>query len=233
MPPNKETGSNESIPRCWSLEHRSKRISIGSACSGWCSELWAAQRLKFNAIPCFAVENDAVVARVCQSCWSHHLIFHDVCSAEFLTQCPSVDFFLAGTPCPSFSQQGLGGGVDDPRGQLLFIVVAWITLRIPKTFILEQVRGLVTNHVEVFAAVVEELQSVKDDFGRPLYSISWNILNPRLHGGIPQHRERVFIVGIRNDVKRSEMQWPVEARLANSAISFSCTFVYPSSFVLS
>lgn len=204
----------EQIPRCI-CERKSSHLSIGSACSGWCSELFAAVKLRLKFQACFACEKCSIIAELNHSLWSHHLYFEDMMSQDFMSLSPTVDLFLAGTPCQGYSAQGLGLGIDDPRGLLFYQALLWIKSRAPKTWILEQVLGLVEQHPDVMLSAIEELQAMKDDLGRQLYSIKWSVLNPRLHGGVPQNRERIFIVGIRRDVKKAEMKWPGEMKMRN------------------
>ena len=56
--------------------------------------------------------------------------------------------------------------------------------------------------------IMEELANLNNGHGHPLYAIEWDVLNPRIHAGVPQNRPRLFIIGIRNDVKRSRFGIP-------------------------
>ena len=56
--------------------------------------------------------------------------------------------------------------------------------------------------------IMEELANLNNGHGHPLYTIEWDVLNPRIHAGVPQNRPRLFIIGIRNDVKRSRFGIP-------------------------
>ncbi|CAJ1450591.1 unnamed protein product [Effrenium voratum] len=198
-----------SIPRC-PCSHGAGTLAIGSACSGWCSELFAARKLNLLFEACFACDICPTVTRLTQALWPHHAYYNDMMGSDFMNTSPSLDLFLCGAPCQGFSLQGLGGGLEDERGWLLLQAVAWIQSCAPKTFILEQVLGLLVKHADVMLFVVEELSSLKDNLGRPLYSIEWQVLNPCKHAGVPQNRDRIFIVGIRNDIKRAPLQWPRE-----------------------
>lgn len=54
-------------------------------------------------------------------------------SQDFMSLSRTVDLFLAGTPCQGYSAQGLGLGIDDPRGLLFYQALLWIKSHAPKT----------------------------------------------------------------------------------------------------
>mgnify|MGYP001826626177 CR=1 FL=1 len=123
-----------------------------------------------------------------------------------------MDLFVAGPPCQPFSAQGQRAGADDARASLLFQVVLWICRKKPLTFCIEQVRGLQSQHPETLVYVLQTLAKVKDSAGQALYTVQYRLLNARVHSSLPQHRERLFIVGAqRAKMKRSSFQWPQEA----------------------
>ena len=107
--------------------------------------------------------------------------------------------------------QGCGGGLDDSRGALLPRCAEWIEVHRPVTFVLENVKGLYVMHPQILLELLERLAGITNAAGKQLYTVEWRILNPRIHAGVPQNRERIFIVGARNDRKRTSMQWPAEA----------------------
>lgn len=104
-----------------------------------------------------------------------------------------VDLFVGGSPCQSFSLVGKQRGLDDTRGTLFYEYARLIDEIKPKVFIYENVRA-VTSHDG--GKTWGKMQEVFKELG---YSFSWTVLNAKNYG-IPQNRERLFVVGIRNDL---------------------------------
>lgn len=104
-----------------------------------------------------------------------------------------VDLFVGGSPCQSFSFVGKQRGLDDTRGTLFYEYARLIDEIRPKVFIYENVRA-VTSHDG--GKTWKKMQQV---FSELDYSFSWKVLNARDYG-IPQNRERLFVVGYRNDL---------------------------------
>lgn len=105
-----------------------------------------------------------------------------------------VDLFVGGSPCQSFSLVGKQRGLEDTRGTLFYEYARLVDEIKPKVFIYENVRA-VTSHDG--GRTWEKMQEVFNELG---YSFSWQILNAKDYG-IPQNRERLFVVGFRNDLK--------------------------------
>ena len=101
---------------------------------------------------------------------------------------PDFDLLVGGSPCPSFSIAGRGLGFKDKRGTLFFEYTRILGDKKPKHFIFENVRGLLSNDEgRTFQKVLE----VFTDLG---YDCEWELLNSK-NFGVPQNRERVYIVG--------------------------------------
>ncbi len=105
-----------------------------------------------------------------------------------------VDLFVGGSPCQSFSLVGKQRGLDDTRGTLFYEYARLIDEIKPKVFIYENVRAL-TSHDG--GKTWEKMQQVFEELG---YDFSWAVLNSKNYG-IPQNRERVFVVGFRKDLQ--------------------------------
>jgi DNA (cytosine-5)-methyltransferase 1 len=122
---------------------------------------------------------------------------------------PDHDLYVAGFPCQPFSaMMGLQEGVSDRhgrRGRVIRHVVAALQAKQPRAFMLENVRGLVTSHQKTFCRILQKLRSI----GGNAYDISWRLVNTEEHG-IPQHRERVYIVGVKKDLAKANppFTWP-------------------------
>lgn len=110
------------------------------------------------------------------------------------------DVLMAGFPCQAFSVIGKQRGFRDERGALFFHVVQFLDAKRPRAFILENVKQLVTHdNGETLARILEAL-------GELGYQVSYRVLNA-LDFGLPQKRERVFIVGFREGMARRGFYW--------------------------
>lgn len=107
----------------------------------------------------------------------------------------SVDLLVGGPPCQSFSGIGFRRGLDDPRGLLLFEVVRFARELRPRAIMVEQVKGLV-NFVDSSGFRVLDL--LANELGSLGYTVTWKVLNAADYG-VPQSRERVFIVAVEGD----------------------------------
>lgn len=106
---------------------------------------------------------------------------------------PHADVILGGFPCPGFSAAG-PRLIDDERNFLYIHFIRAIVQARPKVFVAENVKGLLTlGKGEVAKQIIE-------DFASAGYKIQYKLVNSRDYG-VPQLRERVFIVGVREDVK--------------------------------
>ena len=109
------------------------------------------------------------------------------------SEIPDFEILTAGFPCQSFSNVGPGGGLHDPRGALIFDVFRILNDKAPNAFIIENVRGLMSiDKGKTLTLILNEL----DILG---YNVFYEILNAT-HYGLPQIRNRLFIVGIRKDL---------------------------------
>ena len=102
---------------------------------------------------------------------------------------PKHDILLGGFPCQPFSNAGLKQGFDDTRGTLFFDVARIIEYRKPAMILLENVKGFV-NHDK--GRTMKIVKGTLQDLG---YNVFYKVLNAR-DFGVPQNRERIYIVGI-------------------------------------
>ncbi|EIJ41216.1 DNA-methyltransferase Dcm [Beggiatoa alba B18LD] len=101
---------------------------------------------------------------------------------------PDHDILLAGFPCQPFSIAGKGLGFADTRGTLFFNIETILATKRPRAFLLENVKRLTTHdNGKTFAIILEKLQQLN-------YSVFYQVLNS-LDFGLPQKRERIYIVG--------------------------------------
>jgi DNA (cytosine-5)-methyltransferase 1 len=115
-----------------------------------------------------------------------------------ISQLPNnLDIVVGGVPCQPWSVAGCLRGFEDPRGKLWFDVIRLVNKSQPKAFIFENVSGLASpKNRENLELIVHELENIG-------YCVKWKVLNA-YDFGLPQNRDRVFIVGVRNDLERCQ-----------------------------
>lgn len=131
-----------------------------------------------------------------------------------------LDIYMTSPPCQAFSLAGKRLGKEDKRGILFFNSHEFIQKNNPRYFIFENVKGLLSdNGGKTFSEWVNLLGG-KSINGNPVifpyedavpYHLYWQVLNAKNHG-VPQNRERVFLIGIRDDVDNN-FQFPKEENL--------------------
>lgn len=101
---------------------------------------------------------------------------------------PDFDMLCGGFPCQAFSIAGKRRGFQDTRGTLFFEVARIIEAKRPKIILLENVKGLL-NHEKgkTFRTIIQTISELG-------YDVQWMVLNSKFFG-VPQNRERVFIIG--------------------------------------
>ncbi len=105
---------------------------------------------------------------------------------------PPHDLLTAGFPCQPFSSAGKKKGIRDPRGTLFQGIVDVLRESRPKYFILENVKRLLTMEKGLhFATILSSLADID-------YDMEWRLLNA-MHFGLPQNRQRVFLIGVSRD----------------------------------
>lgn len=113
------------------------------------------------------------------------------------------DVLCAGFPCQAFSIAGKRGGFEDTRGTLFFDVAEIIKNKKPKAIFLENVKGLRSHDKGKTLATI--LNVLREDLS--YYVPDPKILNAK-EFGVPQNRERIFIVGFRKDLGITDFQYP-------------------------
>ena len=113
-----------------------------------------------------------------------------------LDSIPTFDVLLAGFPCQPFSLIGKRDGLSDPRGQLFNEVVRFLDAHQPRAFVLENVKNLIKHDKgRTYAFIKSSLESAGEG-----YEVFESVLDSQ-NFGVPQHRERIYIVGIKDPHK--------------------------------
>ena len=115
---------------------------------------------------------------------------HDITTVtdESIRRIGSVDIICGGFPCQAFSIAGARRGFEDTRGTLFFEIARFASILRPKYLFLENVKGLLSHENGI---TFETIISALDELG---YDVEWQVLNSK-DFGVPQNRERVFIIG--------------------------------------
>lgn len=134
----------------------------------------------------------------------------------------SLDIYMTSPPCQAFSLAGKRLGKDDKRGVLFFNSHEFIHVNKPRFFIFENVKGLLSDDGGRTFQEWCNMLGGKSVNGLPIlfphddavpYHLYWQVLNAKKHG-VPQNRERVFLIGIRDDADNI-FQFPREEHLTN------------------
>jgi len=169
-------------------------LKVGSCFSGiGCWEL-GLKYLEIEHSQEFCIEYDKYPYASYKAIHGDIKNYNDVTKVEG-DEVEDIDLFTYSPPCQAFSIAGKGLGVDDHRGVLFFDALRIIQHKQPKLCIMENVKGLVgKKHKETFESILQCLTLAG-------YTNYWKVLNTKNYG-IPQNRERVFIVSIRNDIDK-------------------------------
>ncbi len=191
------------------------KLRIGTDCSGIEAPVQALIQLGIQFRHVFSSEIDKFCIKSIKSNYSPEIIFGDPegpfpdgdITKRDLKHVPDIDLYVCGFPCQPFSTIGQRKGFDDRRGNVFWSCLKLIEFKRPKYFILENVKGLLSH----------DKQHKRDRFGRTWdtiwnalsglekfgYVVKWRVLNTRDYG-IPQNRERVFILGVHG----RDFEWP-------------------------
>lgn len=133
-----------------------------------------------------------------------------------------VDLFVGGSPCQSFSYNGKQAGLNDVRGTLFYEYARIVNECQPKVFIYENVRGMITHDK---GNTWEVVKNVFRSLNYNIYIKTDNdgnespILNAKNYG-IPQSRDRLFIVGFRADLDVNNFHFPQEIELQTTVSDY-------------
>jgi len=130
--------------------------------------------------------------------------FGDITKQQIKNYIPEeFDLLCAGFPCQAFSIAGKRGGFDDTRGTLFFDVAEIIKKHKPKAIFLENVKGLRSHDKGKTLETI--LNVLRNDLG--YFVPEPQIINAK-NFGVPQNRERIYIVGFRQDLNISSFEYP-------------------------
>ena len=169
-------------------------------------------------------EIDRYAVATYESHFPDHKNYGDITAID-ADKLPDFSLLVGGFPCQAFSVAGKRRGfLDETRGTLFFDLARILRAKRPKYFVFENVKGLLSHdRGRTFDTIITTLDELR-------YDLQWQVLNSK-DWGVPQNRERIFIVGHLRDEPRPEV-FPIFGgkREDNQADKVSTAIRYPLKF---
>jgi DNA (cytosine-5)-methyltransferase 1 len=196
-------------------------MKVGTDFSGIGAPEMALKYLGIDFESVFACEIDKYARQSFKQLHKPKTFYNDITTRNH-NEVHQLDLYVAGFPCQAFSMAGKRKGFEEARGTLFFNVAEFIKINKPKVFVLENVKGLLSHDKgNTFQTIVDILSNgggtqngqisldvFEDGLG---YHIYWQVLNTKDYG-IPQNRERIFIVGFK-DFREFSFPKPMDLKL--------------------
>ena len=187
-------------------------LRVGTDCSGIDAPIEALKQLNIPYTHIFSSEIDKFCIK---ANYKPEIIFGDKdglfpegdITKRNINDVPDIDLYVCGFPCQTFSLSGKRKGFDDKRGIVFFSCLEVIEKKQPQYFILENVKGLLSHDKGKTWNIIWNSIIELEKYG---YIIKWKVLNTRDYG-IPQNRERIFIVGCKN----KDFEWSEKKEMDN------------------
>ncbi len=182
-------------------------IRVGTDCSGIEAPVQALKNLGVPFSHEFSSDIDKFCIQSIKANYKPKVLFGDLdgpfpcgdITKRDVKDVPDIDLYVCGFPCQPFSAAGRKNGFEHKSGNVFWSCFEVINAKKPKYFILENVRGLLSNDKgKTWKTIWEALNKLQG------YAIDWKILNTKDYG-IPQNRERLFIVGRKGS---TPFNWP-------------------------
>jgi DNA (cytosine-5)-methyltransferase 1 len=194
-------------------------LRIGTDCSGIEAPVQALQQLKIPFKHVFSCEKDSYAVKSIKANYTPEKMYTDITKRKHALL-PDMDVYVCGFPCQPFSLMGNKMGTDDARSNIMYQCIKVIQKKLPKVFILENVKNFkFIQNGQPFQYLINELTKIKattcgadacnasacgaDACNASAYNIYHDILNTKDYG-IPQNRERIFIIGILKDIQKKD-----------------------------
>lgn len=183
-------------------------LRVGTDCSGIEAPIQALRLLGVPHRHCFSSEIDRYCIQSIKANYEPELLYGDPerpypdgdITHRDHSILPDIDLYICGFPCQPFSIAGKKKGLEDLRGNVFWSCLDVIKVKQPKYFILENVKGLLSHEKGKTWNIIWNSLLELEEYG---YLVKWQVLNTRNYG-IPQNRERIYMVGIKND----NFNWP-------------------------
>jgi DNA (cytosine-5)-methyltransferase 1 len=156
--------------------------------------------------------------------------FGDITSEQTKSYIPDgFDILCAGFPCQAFSLAGKRLGFEETRGTLFFDVAEILRRKQPKAFFLENVKGLMIHDK---GKTLKTILNTLDEIG---YVVPDPKIVNAMYFGVPQHRERIYIVGFRKDlgITKDDFEYPTQTEVTKHFIDIREAEPVPAKYYLS
>jgi DNA (cytosine-5)-methyltransferase 1 len=171
-------------------------LKVGTFFSGIAAPEQSLKNIGVNHTNEFMCEIDKFSRQTYLENFEVKTVYEDITTIK-MDELNDVDLIVGGSPCQSYSQQNKNRcGLEDLRGQLIYNYINSIKVKQPRYFIYENVKGMTTiDKGKTFKGILEIFEDLN-------YKIKWKVLNSKNYG-VGQNRERLFVVGIRNDIEQN------------------------------
>lgn len=154
------------------------------------------EKLNFEIV--YSIDFDPKAVETYNANFKHKAVCGDVCEADFSKIKDEIDVLVGGFPCQSFSTVNPTKDTNDARANLYKQIVRFLNEKQPKYFICENVKGLMTLKK---GEIINKIKAEFEKSGVFGYKVDFQLVKA-VEFGVPQKRERVIIVGIRNDIHK-------------------------------
>jgi DNA (cytosine-5)-methyltransferase 1 len=198
-------------------------LKVSTFCSGIGAAEEALKNLGVEHEVVFASEIDKYARQSYEVNHDAKMMINDMCEPDYVGEQYYSDLNISGLPCQAFSLAGKRLGELDKRGVLFYDFYRWVKNQQPKVFVIENVKGLLSadkgvifqNWCQLLGRSVNYQNHFFMHEDSLEYNLHYTVLNSK-NFGVPQNRERVFIVGIRKDLPndfRFPLGWKLDKRL--------------------
>ena len=198
-------------------------LKVATVCSGIGSPEVAIKNLNIKHEIVFGCEIDKYARQTYLANFNPNMMLEDMTKEDWEGEKYYSDIIVGGIPCQAFSLAGKRLGELDARGLLFYDFYRYVKNQQPKYFIIENVKGLLSmdkgnvfNNWKMLLGQSENgtafLHNHEDSL---MYNLHWKVLNTKNYG-LPQNRERVFLIGIRKDLPNDFVfpkEIPLELRI--------------------
>lgn len=198
-------------------------LKVSTFCSGIGAAEEALKNLGVEHEVVFASEIDKYARQSYEVNHDAKMMINDMCEPDYIGEQYYADLNISGLPCQAFSLAGKRLGELDKRGVLFYDFYRWVKNQQPKVFVIENVKGLLSadkgvifqNWCQLLGRSVNYQNHFFMHEDSLEYNLHYTVLNSK-NFGVPQNRERVFIVGIRKDLPNDfcfPVGWKLDKRL--------------------
>jgi DNA (cytosine-5)-methyltransferase 1 len=163
--------------------------------------------------PVVANEIDERASQTYRANHVHELITQDINHLDAV-DLPTFDILTGGFPCQAFSVAGYQKGFKDPRGNVFWEIIRLIDHHQPSVVFLENVKNLGSHDGG------KTLRIIRDALTQHGYHVTAKVLNSNKYGGVPQNRERIYIVAFKKKKQFQDFDFPAPLKRKASLIDF-------------